>query len=203
MTIQQYTETIPLPSNAPADTKRFTHEDVDLAYSPTTGKCYRLAFAPRSTDLKFTKWNLIKPGTYKGTYTTIKISGYTQKLHRIVAQHFLNNGKPLNSTDCIDHRKHANGTHQQDVLTNLRITSNRGNLANQKGGSSKFAGVSWFARDSKWRAQILINNKAKHIGNFQTESEAARAYIEAGEAQGYDMTVARERFRSVTGYAID
>ena len=192
MTIQQYIETIPLPSDAPTDLHRLIHEDVDLAYSPSTGKCYRLLS---------TKWKLIKPGTKDGTYTQIDINGSMQILHRIIAQHFLNDGRPLNSTEYVDHRKHANGTHYQDRMDNLRITNVRGNQANQKGGSSKFAGVSWFARDSKWRAQIIVNNQQKHIGLFQTESEAARAYIEAGEAQGYDMTVARERFQSVTGYA--
>lgn len=192
MRCKTHIETIPLPSDAPADLQQFTHEDVQLAYSASTGKCYRLLS---------TKWKLIKPGTQRGTYTAMGINGFKQKLHRIIAQHFLNDGRPLNSTEYVDHRKHANGTHQQDRMDNLRITNVRGNQANQKGGSSKFAGVSWFARDSKWRAQIIVNNQQKHIGLFQTESEAARAYIEAGEAQGYDMTVARERFHSVTGYA--
>ena len=187
MTHPQYTEIPPLPSDAPTDTKHFIHEGVDLAYSPSTGKCYRHVYS---------KWRLIKPGTQKGTYTIVRINGSMQQLHRVIAQHFMNGSKPLSSTDHVDHRQHADGTHVQDILTNLRITSKRGNGANQKGGSSKFAGVCWNTRDSKWRTQIVINNQQKHIGLFQTESEAARAYIEAGEAQGYDMTVARERFQS-------
>ena len=187
MTSQQYTETIPLPPDVPLDIKHFTHENVQLAYSPSTGKCYRL--------LK-TKWKLIKPGTQKGTYTVIRINGSMQQLHRITAQYFITDGKPLTNTDYVDHDKHANGTHQQDILTNLRITSNRGNQANRKGGTSRFAGVYWFARDSKWRAAILINNRRKYIGDFHSETKAARAYIEAGEGYGFDMTIARERFQS-------
>lgn len=187
------TETIPLPSDAPTDIKHFIHEGVDLAYSPSTGKCYRLLT---------TKWKLIKPGTLKGTYTVIKINRSVSLLHRIIAQHFMKGGKPLTNTDYVDHDKHANGTHQQDILTNLRITNHRGNHANRKRGTSGFAGVSWFARNSKWRATILINNQRKHIGLFHSELEAARAYIQTGEAQGYDMTIARERFRSIAGYAI-
>ena len=201
MTIQQYIETIPLPLDTPIDLHQFIHDDVQLAYSASTGKCYRLAFNSQNLDLKFAKWKLIKPGTLKGTYTTIKIKGSNQKLHRIVAQHFLNNGKPLNSTDHVDHRKHANGTHQQDALLNLRITSNRGNHANRKRGSSRFAGVSWSTEKNKWCARIRINNQDKFIGLFHSELEAAKVYIQTGEAQGYGMTVARQRFQSVTGYA--
>ncbi len=193
MLIQQYIETIPLPSDIPADTKHFIHEGVQLAYSPSTGKCYRLLT---------TKWKLIKPGTLNNTYTIIRINGSTQPLHRIIAQHFLKDGRPLTSTVHVDHRKHAKGTHQQDILTNLRITNSRGNHANLKGGTSRFAGVYWYTRYNKWRAKIRINNHQKHIGYFQTESEAAKAYIQTGEEHGFDMTIARERFRSIAGYAI-
>ena len=195
MTLQQHTETPPLLSDAPADTKHFIHDDVQLAYSPSTGKCYRLAFHPSSSDLKFAKWNLIKPGTLKSLYTVIRIKGSTQLFHRVIAQHFLNGGKPLSDTDHVDHDKHANGTHQQDILTNLRITNNRGNQANRTGGTSKFAGVYWNTQANKWHTQIVINKRVKHIGLFHSELEAAKAYIQTGEEHGFDMTIARERFQ--------
>lgn len=186
MTMQQYIETIPLPPDVPTDTEQFIHDDVQLAYSPSTGKCYRLLT---------TKWKLIKPGTDKGTYTRIGINGSNHQLHRIVAQHFMNEGKPLARSDFVDHEKHANGTHYQDRMDNLRITSNRGNQANQKNASSsKFVGVSWNTQDSKWRADIQINNQQKHLGRFDSELEAARAYIQTGEEHGFDMTIAHERF---------
>ena len=202
MIIQQYIETIPLPSDAPTDVQQFTHEEVQLAYSASTGKCYRLAFHPSNPDLKYAQWNLIKPGTHKGVYAVIRINNSTQLLHRVIAQHFLNDGRPLNSTEYVDHRKHANGTHQQDRMDNLRITNVRGNQANQKGGTSKLAGVYWNTQQNKWHAQIIINKQKKHIGLFHSELEAARAYIETGEEHGFDMAIARERFRSIAGYAI-
>lgn len=185
MTSQQYTETIPLPPDVPLDIKHFTHEEVQLAYSASTGKCYRLLS---------TKWKLIKPGTQKGTYTIIGINGSAHQLHRVIAQHFMNDGKPLTNTDYVDHDKHANGTHQQDILTNLRITSSRGNQANRTGGTSKFAGVYWSTQQNKWRADILINKQKKYLGLFHSELEAAKAYIETGEEHGFDMSIARERF---------
>lgn len=183
--------TIP-PLPAPSDIQHFTHEGVQLAYSPTTGKCYRMFSS---------KWKLIKPGTSSRTYTVIKINGFSHLLHRIIAQHFLNDGKPLTSDVHIDHRLHANGSHEQDALSNLRITDKRGNMANLKHGSSKFAGASWQSQCNKWRVNIRINKQIKYIGLFKTEHEAAKAYIQTGEKHGYDMTIARERFYSIVGYA--
>ena len=196
-----YISTPSLPDDAPADVQHFNHEGVELAYSATSGKCYRLAFPPNTKNLKFAKWNLITPGTLQGIYTQIQIGSSKQKLHRIIAQHFLNNGNPLTSSDHIDHRQHADGTHQQDALNNLRITDSRGNGANRKDGTSKFAGVCWNSRDNKWRTRIRINNQRKHIGYFKSEYEAARAYILTGEEYGFDMQIARERFQSITEYA--
>ena len=190
-----YIEILPLPPDVPTDTKQFIHEDTQLAYSPTTGKCYRLAFHSRNPDLKFAKWKLIKPGTLRKTYTQIWINGSMQLLHRIIGQHFMNDGKPLSDTDHVDHREHANGTHLQDILTNLRITNSRGNQANRKGGTSKFAGVYWNTQANKWQTKIQINNQVKHIGRFDSELEAAKAYIEAGEEHGFDMTIAREQYK--------
>lgn len=190
---------LPLPSDAPTDCERFAHEDVQLAYSPTTGKCFRYALHPSNPSPEYAKWNLIQPGTSQGTYTVIKIKGSMHQLHRIVAQHFLNGGKPLSGSDHIDHVLHADGSHGQDVLNNLRITDHRGNGANRRDGSSKFTGVTWYSASNKWCSQIRINKQLKYLGLFKSEYEAALAYIHAGENQGYDMAIARERYHSITG----
>lgn len=50
---------------------------------------------------------------------------------------------------------------------------------NIKKKTSKFAGVHLCKRDKNWRAQIIINNKQKHIGYFTSEYEAHKAYMEA------------------------
>lgn len=42
--------------------------------------------------------------------------------------------------------------------------------------TSKYKGVSWHAGSSKWRAQIGHMGKTLHIGQFDSEAEAARAY---------------------------
>jgi hypothetical protein len=42
--------------------------------------------------------------------------------------------------------------------------------------SSKYKGVSWENKSSKWKSQIQINGKKKHLGFFKTEEEAHEAY---------------------------
>ena len=48
----------------------------------------------------------------------------------------------------------------------------------QNGGvkSSRFRGVSWNKKDDKWQAMIFAKGKARWIGYFKKEEDAARAY---------------------------
>ena len=45
--------------------------------------------------------------------------------------------------------------------------------------SSEYKGVSFHKASNKWRTQITINGKQKHIGFFKTELEAHQAYLKA------------------------
>jgi AP2 domain len=63
--------------------------------------------------------------------------------------------------------------------TNLRVCSpsqNQHNKRKMHGASSRFKGVSFIKWAAKWRAQIRLNYKHKHIGYFTTETDAAIAY---------------------------
>jgi hypothetical protein len=46
-------------------------------------------------------------------------------------------------------------------------------------GSSRFRGVSWNSNCSKWRAQVWKGSEVHHLGYFEHEEDAARAYDEA------------------------
>mgnify|MGYP003648773144 CR=1 FL=1 len=99
----------------------------------------------------------------------------TMSIHKLVAMAFLNHtqcGYKI-VVDHIDENKANNN------LSNLRLVTNRENLSRRKCGSSKYVGVSWFNRDSKWVAGIKINGKRKHIGYFTNEIDASNAYQEA------------------------
>lgn len=76
---------------------------------------------------------------------------------------------------------HINGIRSDNRVENLREATRRNNNLN-KGSipntSSNYKGVSYCKPLNKWRAQYTFNCKTKHIGYFETEIEAAKAYDE-------------------------
>ncbi len=79
---------------------------------------------------------------------------------------------------------HANRNPLDNRRENLRVATQSQNMANSKsysGLSSPYKGVSWSAKDKKWRAAIRDGGKTKFLGNFNTEEAAYAAYVTAGE----------------------
>lgn len=79
----------------------------------------------------------------------------------------------------IDHRN-MNGLDNRRC--NLRLctrSQNNVNSAKRAGCSSIFKGVSWRPVRRKWRAYIGFGGQWRHLGHFDDEREAARAYNQA------------------------
>src|SRR5665647_1111605 len=73
---------------------------------------------------------------------------------------------------------HIDGNGLNNCKSNLRIVTSRQNNQNRHiKKSSIYPGVSWYNRDKKWRSEIGINGKAKHIGYFEIEADAYDAYL--------------------------
>jgi len=91
------------------------------------------------------------------------------KMHRLVL-----NAKVGEIVDHID----GNTLNNQRV--NLRICTQSDNLANSrkkdKRTSSKYKGVYWDNQMNKWRVRVTYKGKTTHVGLFDNETEAARAY---------------------------
>lgn len=88
----------------------------------------------------------------------------------------------------VDHRD-RNGLNNQKA--NLRPCTAQQNQANSKkpvtGVTSKYKGVSWHSKARKWYAHIMISHKRKHLGSFDSEIEAAKAYDAAAVARYGDF----------------
>lgn len=75
----------------------------------------------------------------------------------------------------IDHRDGDGLNCQRE---NLRIATHGQNMQNRgKGaGASRFKGVTWWNIKGRWRAQIGYDGTMHHLGLFDSEEEAAKAY---------------------------
>jgi hypothetical protein len=74
---------------------------------------------------------------------------------------------------------HINSDKLDNRKVNLRVCSHAKNMQNTKkrcDNKSGYKGVTWFARDKKWRARIVLNGIYKHLGYFDTPQEASAVY---------------------------
>lgn len=94
----------------------------------------------------------------------------TQRLHQFL----------MPGSSRIDHR---DGDGLNNQRHNLRPATRQQNAQSfrhkQLNATSKFRGVSWYPRYSKWQAQIQVSGKSIPLGYFVFELDAAKTYNEA------------------------
>ena len=116
------------------------------------------------------RWSAIpSKGRFYASICAWKFSrGVTVKMHRLIM-----GATPGTVVD------HINREGTDNRKCNLRIVTQQQNSAWHRGGrgtTSKFNGVHFDSHIGKWRAQTSFMKKRHHIGLFDTEIEAARAY---------------------------
>lgn len=106
------------------------------------------------------------------------------KIHQLVAMAFLGH-TPCGYKIVVDH---VNNDKLNNKVENLQLTTTRHNVSKDiRRGASKYIGVSWYKNSKKWMASIRINGKQKHLGYFNDEIKASKAYQNAlKEIGGYD-----------------
>lgn len=104
----------------------------------------------------------------------------TMAVHLLVAIAFLGH-TPNGIKMVVDH---INGIKADPRAVNLRIVTNRFNVSfgerkNQDRLSSQYVGVCWGKKRKRWIANIMIDGKQKHLGQFENEIDASNAYQSA------------------------
>jgi hypothetical protein len=90
---------------------------------------------------------------------------------------------------------------RRENLRNVSTSQNQANHRPRVGCSSCYKGVSWFKRDGKWMAQLMVNQRRIYLGLFVTELEAAVVYDVAhqhhfpGISEGLNRAIFPEEFQ--------
>ena len=136
-----------------------------LNYNPETGIFTRLTASAASV-----KVGDIAGGKCGNGYILISLDGKQYSAHRL-AWLYMTGNFPKSLID------HKDGNKQNNIFSNLREATPAQNIANKKSTSkSGFKGVTWWARSSKWKAQMQVNGVNRHLGYFDTPEQAHEAY---------------------------
>ncbi len=128
----------------------------------------------------------LKPGVNSNGYYKVDLyianKRSTKQIHRLVATTFVENP---DGKKCVDH---MDNNRLNNNVANLRfatIKENNQNASISKTNTSGYKGVSFHKKHNKWRAQIQIDGKNKHLGYFYNIEEAIKVrQLKANEIQG-------------------
>jgi len=76
----------------------------------------------------------------------------------------------------VDHIDHDGLNNSRNNLRICSLAQNARNAVGNANTSSKYKGVGWHRRIKKWVATIQFNKKVYHMGYFENEIDAAKAY---------------------------
>ncbi len=125
-------------------------------------------------------WQLFENST--DNFYAVRFEGKNLvRMHRVIM-----NAPPGKIVD------HRNGNGLDNTRRNLRFATpsqNSCNCRRRQNGSSKYRGVYFAKNRGKWRAQINYNGTRRHLGYFDNQEDAARAYDNAAKIYHGDFAV--------------
>jgi len=138
---------------------------------------------------------ILKSARSKNNYYSVVLRkenvSKTYRIHVLVAMAFLD--FIPNKFECvIDHK---NGVRTDNRLENLQIVTQRENIQNYHKSRKGQIGADWHEQTKKWRSRIYINKRIVHLGLFEEEKDALKAYeIANKEIENFENT---KQFRTL------
>ncbi len=135
------------------------------------GEVWSTKKSPRNPTGKFYK---LKPYPVKKGHLFVCLCKNGKRYNKYVSRLVIN----AKAGDFVDHE---NRIKTDNEVSNLRIATSAQNNFNTgpvNGSKSEFKGVFWAKDKDKWHARVKANNIQYHIGYFDDEVEAAKAYNE-------------------------
>lgn len=108
-------------------------------------------------------------------YLTTQLNGKHHRVHRLMYQIY-HNVDELDGTILIDHKDRNKANNSKDNLQLVNCFENSHNLSKHPKNKSGYIGVSWRKSTSKWRVNMMCDNKIYELGCFHDVIEAAEAY---------------------------
>jgi len=111
------------------------------------------------------------PNTTQG-YNSIHCKGKMYLRHRIMGYCYLG----LDIEDPIIKIDHIDRIKLHNHINNLQLSTQQRNCFNREA-----KGYYWDKQRNKWKAQICLNYKVKHLGYYDNEDDAHNAYLDGKE----------------------
>ena len=142
-------------------------------YVSETNNLYKVSDLGRVMSLKRKKPLILKPMFYQG-YLRVDVFKHctSSRIHRIVANAFIENPKNKNQVNHKNHIKTDNSKNNLEWVSNLENCCH--SQLNKK-RTSDFIGVSM--KKNRWHSSINLNGKNTHLGVFSTEKKAYEARV--------------------------
>ena len=142
--------------------------DREIKYYPQTG-----IIKMRDYNYKDKPWKIKKCSCNGKGYLQIYIGDKKYYVHRVIYKLYhpewdIDNNSRENRID------HENRNRIDNRIINLRNVTDQENQFN-----TNAKGYCWDKKTKKWRAQIRSNGKNIHLGRFNNEEDARKAYLDA------------------------
>jgi len=124
------------------------------------------------------KYSKMKPGDVAGKkthegYWRVKVDYVDYTVHRII--YYMTNGQDPGN-HMVDHMEDRSNNFKIRRATNAQ---NQANKKKRSGCSSAYKGVSYYEKNKKYKAGIMVDGNTIHLGYFVNEIDAAKAYNKA------------------------